>query len=180
MFAPTGIGVLYGKKEILNAMPPYQGGGEMIKEVSFEGSTYADLPYKFEAGTPNIAGAIGLGVAVDYLHSSNKKVLQKQEELLLHYAESELSKIKGIQFYGVAENKVPVISFLIEDLHPYDVGTLLDKMGIAVRTGHHCTQPLMNRFCIPGTIRVSFAFYNTLEEIDLFIIALKRAIEILK
>lgn len=180
MFAPTGIGILYGKKEVLDAMPPYQGGGEMIKDVAFEGSTYADLPYKFEAGTPNIEGAIGLGAAVDYLNALDRKELQEHENSLLSYAMNELSKIDGIQFYGVAKNKASVISFLVDGLHPYDIGTLLDKMGIAVRTGHHCTQPLMNRFCIPGTVRASFAFYNTIEEIDLFIIALNRAIEILK
>jgi len=180
MFAPTGIGILYGKKELLSEMPPYQGGGEMIKEVSFEGSTYADLPYKFEAGTPNISGAIGLGAAIDYLNTLDKKAAQAHEQSLLEYAYNELKKIEGIQFYGVAEEKVSVISFLIEGVHPFDIGTLIDKMGIAVRTGHHCTQPLMNRYCIPGTIRVSFTFYNTKEEIDLFITALKRAIEIVK
>jgi len=180
MFAPTGIGVLYGKKEILDAMPPYQGGGEMIKEVKFEGSSYADLPYKFEAGTPNIEGAIGLGAAIDYLNSLDRKMLYNYEESLMHYATNELSKIDGIKFYGQAEKKISVISFLVEGLHPFDIGTLLDKMGIAVRTGHHCTQPLMDRFCIPGTVRASLAFYNTKEEIDLFIDALKRAINILK
>jgi cysteine desulfurase/selenocysteine lyase len=180
MFAPTGIGVLYGKKEVLNAMPPYQGGGEMIKEVRFEGSTYAELPYKFEAGTPNISGAIGLGAAIDYINSFDREILKKHEDVLLEYAKKELEGVKGIQFYGTAKNKASVISFLIDGIHPFDIGTLIDKMGIAVRTGHHCTQPLMDRYCIPGTVRVSFAFYNTKEEIDLFIIALKRAIEILK
>lgn len=180
MFAPTGIGILYGKQDVLNSMPPYQGGGEMIKEVSFEGSTYADLPYKFEAGTPNIAGAVGLGAAVDYLDSLDRNALHKHEQELLDYATDELKNIEGIIFYGEAKEKASVISFLVDGIHPFDIGTLLDKMGIAVRTGHHCTQPLMNRFCIPGTVRASFAFYNTKEEIDLFIIALKRAIEILK
>lgn len=180
MFAPTGIGILYGKKEVLDEMPPYQGGGEMIKEVRFEGSTYADLPYKFEAGTPNISGAIGLGAAIDYLNTLDKNAAQEHEQELLEYAFAELKKIAGIRFYGEAREKVSVISFLIEGIHPFDIGTLIDKMGIAVRTGHHCTQPLMNRYCIPGTIRVSFTFYNTKEEIDLFIIALKRAIEIVK
>lgn len=180
MFAPTGIGVLYGKKEVLEAMNPYQGGGEMIKEVSFEGSSYADIPYKFEAGTPNISGAIGVGAAIDYLHSLDRDEIVIHEKALLEYATKELSKINGIQFYGTSPNKAPVISFLVDGIHPFDIGTLIDKMGIAVRTGHHCTQPLMNRFCIPGTVRASFTFYNTIEEIDLFIIALKRAIEILK
>lgn len=180
MFAPTGIGVLFGKKEILEAMNPYQGGGEMIKEVSFEGSSYADIPYKFEAGTPNISGAIGLGAAIDYLHSLDRDAIIHHEDALLEYATHELSKVNGIQFYGTSPNKASVISFLIDGIHPFDIGTLIDKMGIAVRTGHHCTQPLMNRFCIPGTVRASFTFYNTVEEVDLFIIALKRAIEILK
>ena len=180
MFAPTGIGILYGKEEWLEKLPPYQGGGEMIKEVRFEGSTYADLPYKFEAGTPNISGAIGLGAAIDYLNTLDKEAAQTHEQALLEYAYAELKKIDGIQFYGEASEKVSVISFLIDGIHPFDIGTLIDKMGIAVRTGHHCTQPLMNRYCIPGTIRVSFTFYNTKEEIDLFIIALKRAIEIVK
>ncbi len=179
MFAPTGIGILYGKKDILESMPPYQGGGEMIKEVSFEGSTYADLPYKFEAGTPNIEGAIGLGAAIDYLNNLDRNSLREYEQDLLAYANDALKNIKGIKFYGVAENKASVISFLVDEIHPFDLGTLLDKMGIAVRTGHHCTQPLMNRFCIPGTVRASFTFYNTKKEIDLFIIALKRAINIL-
>ena len=180
MFAPTGIGVLYGKKDILESMPPYQGGGEMIKEVSFEGSTYADLPYKFEAGTPNIEGAIGLGAAIDYLNGLDRKSLQEYEQDLLEYATNELKAIEGIKFYGSAENKAAVISFLVDGIHPFDLGTLMDKMGIAVRTGHHCTQPLMDRFCIPGTVRASLTFYNTKKEIDLFIIALKRAINILK
>jgi cysteine desulfurase/selenocysteine lyase len=180
MFAPTGIGILYGKKELLEAMPPYQGGGEMIKEVRFDGTTYADLPYKFEAGTPNIEGAIGLGVAVDYLNSFDRSLLMEYENELLVYATDQLNEIEGIQIYGQAKSKASVISFLIEGLHPYDIGTLLDKMGFALRTGHHCTQPLMDRFCIPGTVRASFTFYNTKEEIDLFIIALKRAINILK
>jgi len=180
MFAPTGIGVLYAKTEILDSMPPYQGGGEMIKEVRFESSTYADLPYKFEAGTPNIEGAIGLGAAIDYLNSFDRKQLLAYENELLTYATEQLDQLDGIQFYGQAKNKASVISFLIEGIHPYDIGTLLDKMGIAVRTGHHCTQPLMDRFCIPGTVRASFTFYNTKEEIDLFISALNRAIKILK
>ena len=180
MFAPTGIGVLYGKKEILEDMPPYQGGGEMIKEVRFDGTSYADLPYKFEAGTPHIEGAIGLGVAIDYLNSFDRTALMEYENELLDYATDQLKAIEGLQIYGQAKSKASVISFLIEGIHPYDIGTLLDKMGFALRTGHHCTQPLMDRFCIPGTVRASFTFYNTKEEIDLFIIALKRAINILK
>lgn len=180
LFGPTGIGVLYGKEEILNQMPPYQGGGDMIKEVKLEQSTYNTLPHKFEAGTPNIAGGIGLGTAFEFLKSLDMDKVHKHEQELLEYATSALKKIEGIQFYGQAKEKTSVISFLIEGLHPYDVGTLLDKMGIAVRTGHHCTQPIMDQFCIPGTIRVSFALYNTKEEIDLFIRALERIIPMLK
>jgi len=180
LFGPTGIGVLYGKEEILNQMPPYQGGGDMIKEVKLEQSTYNTLPHKFEAGTPNIAGGIGLGTAFEFLNSLDMDKVHKHEQELLEYATSALKKIEGIQFYGQAKEKTSVISFLIEGLHPYDVGTLLDKMGIAVRTGHHCTQPIMDQFCIPGTIRVSFALYNTKEEIDVFIRALERIIPMLK
>ncbi|RFC53588.1 aminotransferase class V-fold PLP-dependent enzyme [Brumimicrobium aurantiacum] len=180
LFGPTGIGVLYGKEEILNSMPPYQGGGDMIKEVTLEKTTYNELPHKFEAGTPNIAGGIGLGAAFEFLNSLDMEAVLQHEQELLDYATEALSKIEGIQFYGRAKNKTSVISFLIEGTHPYDVGTLLDKMGIAVRTGHHCTQPIMDQFCIPGTIRASFAFYNTKEEIDIFIKALERIIPMLK
>ena len=180
LFGPTGIGVLYGKEEILNQMPPYQGGGDMIKEVKLEQSTYNTLPHKFEAGTPNIAGGIGVGTAFEFLNSLDMDKVHKHEQELLEYATSALKKIEGIQFYGQAKEKTSVISFLIEGLHPFDVGTLLDKMGIAVRTGHHCTQPIMDQFCIPGTIRVSFALYNTKEEIDVFIRALERIIPMLK
>lgn len=180
MFGPTGIGVLYGKEELLNQMPPYQGGGDMIKEVKLEKSTYNTLPHKFEAGTPNIAGGIGLGTAFEFLNSLDMDEVEKYEQELLEYATSKLEKIEGIQFYGQAQKKSSVISFLIEGLHPYDVGTLLDKMGIAVRTGHHCTQPVMDQFCIPGTIRASFVLYNTKEEIDVFIAALERIIPMLK
>lgn len=180
LFGPTGIGVLYGKEELLNQMPPYQGGGDMIKEVTLEKSTYNTLPHKFEAGTPNIAGGIGLGAAFEFLNSLDMQKVVEHEQELLDYATSKLEKIEGIQFYGQAKEKTSVISFLIEGLHPYDVGTLLDKMGIAVRTGHHCTQPVMDQFCIPGTIRASFALYNTKEEIDTFIAALERIIPMLK
>lgn len=180
LFGPTGIGVLYGKEALLNEMPPYQGGGDMIKEVTLEKTTYNELPHKFEAGTPNIAGGIGLGTAFEFINSLNMDEVVAHEQELLNYATQELSKIEGIKFYGEAEHKTSVISFLIEGLHPYDVGTLLDKMGIAVRTGHHCTQPIMDQFCIPGTIRASFALYNTIEEVDVFIKALKRIIPILK
>ena len=180
LFGPTGIGVLYGKEDILNQMPPYQGGGDMIKDVSFEKTTYNVLPHKFEAGTPNIAGGIGLGTAFEFLNSLDMKEVLKHEQELLDYATSELKKIEGMKFYGEAKEKTSVISFLIVGLHPFDVGTLLDKMGVAVRTGHHCTQPIMKQFNIPGTIRASFALYNTKEEVDVFIAALNRIIPILK
>ena len=179
VFGPTGVGVLYGKKDILNAMPPYQGGGDMIAKVTFEKTTYNELPHKFEAGTPNIAGGICLGTAFKFLNSLDMDAIHQHEQELLEYAESELKKIEGIRFIGTAANKTSVISFIVEGTHPFDVGTLLDKQGIAVRTGHHCTQPLMDIFKIPGTIRASFAFYNTKEEIDVFIHALKRSINML-
>ncbi len=180
LFGPTGVGVLYGKEAMLNSMPPYQGGGDMIKEVTLEKTTYNSLPHKFEAGTPHIAGGIALGTAFEYLKSLDMEAVQQHEKELLDYATEQLKDIEGIQFYGEADHKVSVISFLIEGTHPYDVGTLLDKMGIAVRTGHHCTQPIMDFFKIPGTIRASFAFYNTKEEVDAFISALKRAVNLLK
>ena len=173
---PTGTGILYGKEAWLNKLPPYQGGGEMIKEVTFEKTTYAELPHKFEAGTPNIAGGIVLGTAVDYMNSVGFDNIQKQEMELLTYATEQLLAIEGLKIYGTAENKTSVISFNIDGIHPYDIGTIVDKLGIAVRTGHHCAQPIMSFFEIPGTIRASFAFYNTKEEIDSFVVALKRAI----
>nr|WP_314866029.1 cysteine desulfurase [uncultured Flavobacterium sp.] len=172
---PTGTGILYGKEAWLNQLPPYQGGGEMIKEVTFEKTTYADLPHKFEAGTPNIAGGIVLGTAVDYLNSIGFENIQKQELELLAYATEQLSAIEGLKIYGTAEDKTSVISFNIDGIHPYDIGTIVDKLGIAVRTGHHCAQPIMNFFEIPGTIRASFAFYNTKEEIDIMVEAVKKA-----
>lgn len=180
VFGPTGVGILYGKEEILNQMPPYQGGGDMIESVSFEKTTYNVLPHKFEAGTPHIAGGIALGEAFKYLDNLDMDGLQKHENELLSYATSKLKEIEGIKFYGQAKEKASVISFLVEGTHPYDVGTLLDKMGIAVRTGHHCTQPIMDFYKIPGTIRASFAFYNTKEEVDIMISALKRAVTMLK
>ena len=180
MFAPTGIGVLYGKRELLIDMPPYKGGGDMIDRVSFEKTTYAELPFKFEAGTPNIAGAIGMGAAIDYLDKFKWKDIIEYEDELLRYVTEELLKIDGLRIYGTTDKKIPVISFLVDNIHPYDIGTLLDQMGIAVRTGHHCTQPLMDRFCIPGTVRVSLSFYNTKEEIDVFINALNKVLKMLK
>lgn len=172
---PTGTGILYGKEKWLNLLPPYQGGGEMIKEVTFEKTTYACLPHKFEAGTPNIAGGIVLGVAIDYLNKIGFDNIAAYEHELLNYATEELSKLEGIEFYGTAKEKTSVISFNFKGLHPYDVGAIIDKMGIAVRTGHHCAQPIMKFYNIPGTIRASFAFYNTKEEIDAMIAALKKA-----
>ena len=166
IFGPTGVGVLYGKSEYLNDMPPYQGGGDMIKEVTFEKTTYNCLPHKFEAGTPNIVGGIGLGVAVDYMQEVGIDLIHKREEELLAYATEKIVKVEGVRIIGEAERKASVLSFVIDGLHPFDIGTLLDQLGIAVRTGHHCTQPLMSFFEIPGTIRASFAFYNTKEEVD--------------
>lgn len=175
MCGPTGVGILYGKEAWLNKLPPYQGGGEMIKEVTFEKTTYADLPHKFEAGTPDIAGGIVLGTAVDYMNSIGFDNIQQQELELLDYATKRLLEIEGLKIYGTAKEKTSVVSFNIEGIHPYDIGTIVDKLGIAVRTGHHCAQPIMNFFDIPGTIRASFAFYNTKEEIDLMVEAVKKA-----
>jgi cysteine desulfurase / selenocysteine lyase len=175
MCGPTGTGILYGKESWLNRLPPYQGGGEMIKEVTFSKTTYADLPHKFEAGTPNIAGGIVLGTAIDYLNGIGFDNIAQYEKELLDYATQELSGIEGLQIFGNTKAKTSVISFNITGLHPYDVGTIIDKNGIAVRTGHHCAQPIMDFFCIPGTIRASFAFYNTKEEIDAMVEAVKKA-----
>lgn len=172
---PTGTGILFGKEAWLNRLPPYQGGGEMIKEVTFEKTTYAELPHKFEAGTPNIAGGIALGTAVDYMNKIGFDNIQEQEMDLLDYGTKRLLEIEGLKIYGTAKDKTAVISFNIEGIHPYDIGTIIDKLGIAVRTGHHCAQPIMDFFDIPGTIRASFAFYNTREEIDIFVEGIKRA-----
>ena len=172
---PTGVGILYGKEAWLNKLPPYQGGGEMIKEVTFEKTTYAELPHKFEAGTPDIAGGIVLGTAVDYMNSIGFDNIQQQELELLDYATKRLLEIEGLKIYGTAKEKTSVVSFNIEGIHPYDIGTIIDKLGIAVRTGHHCAQPIMDFFKIPGTIRASFAFYNTKEEIDVMVEAIKKA-----
>ena len=172
---PTGIGMLYGKEKWLKKLPPYQGGGEMIAEVSFEKTTYADLPFKFEAGTPNICGGIAFGAALDYMNSIGFDNIAAHENELLKYATQELLKIEGIKIYGPTTNKTSVISFNLEGIHPYDIGSILDKMGIAVRTGHHCTQPIMDFYKIPGTVRASFAFYNTLQEVDVLVNAVKKA-----
>jgi cysteine desulfurase/selenocysteine lyase len=179
MCGPTGTGILYGKEAWLNKLPPYQGGGEMIKEVTFEKTTYADLPHKFEAGTPNIAGGIVLGTAVDYMNAVGFDNIQQQEDELVAYGTQRLLEIEGLKIYGTAKEKTSVISFNVGEIHPYDIGTIVDKLGIAVRTGHHCTQPIMDFFKIPGTIRASFSFYNTKEEIDLMIEAVKKAQQML-
>jgi cysteine desulfurase/selenocysteine lyase len=175
MYGPTGVGILYGKEKWLNEMPPYQGGGEMIKTVTFEKSTYNVLPFKFEAGTPNITEAIGLTAAIEYINNIGLDVIREREQQLISYALSELSAIDELRFIGEAEERAASISFLIGNTHPFDVGELLDKQGIAVRTGHHCTEPLMNIFKIPGTVRASFAFYNTEEEIDRLVKGVKKA-----
>ncbi|WP_291921349.1 cysteine desulfurase [Chitinophaga sp.] len=175
IYAPTGTGVLYGKKEWLNKLPPYQGGGDMIKTVTFEKTIYNELPYKFEAGTPNIAGAIALGTAIEYLQQVGIEKIQQREEELMTYAMQELRKIDGIRFIGDAAHRSGAISFLVHNIHPFDMGELLDQQGIAVRTGHHCTEPLMDLFKIPGTVRASLSFYNTREEIDKLVAGIKRA-----
>ncbi|MDA8769191.1 cysteine desulfurase [Winogradskyella sp.] len=173
---PTGVGMLYGKQEWLKKLPPYQGGGEMIAEVSFEKTTYADLPHKFEAGTPNICGGIAFGAALDYMNAIGFDTIASYENELLEYATAQLQQIESLKIYGTAKEKTSVVSFNVGNIHPYDIGTILDKMGIAVRTGHHCAQPIMNFYQIPGTVRASLMFYNTKKEIDLFIIALKKAV----
>ena len=177
---PTGVGFLYGKEELLNQLPPYQGGGEMIAEVTFEKTTYADLPHKFEAGTPNIAGGIAFGAALDYMNGIGFEEIAAYEEELLAYGTKELKAVDGVVIYGEATHKTAVISFNVKGLHPYDVGSILDKLGIAVRTGHHCAQPIMDFYQIPGTVRASFSFYNTFEEIDRMVTALQRAIKMLQ
>ena len=166
MFAPTGIGALYGKQALLEDMPPWQGGGDMILSVSFDHTQYNELPYKFEAGTPHIAGAIGLGAAIDYMHSIGVEKLAKHEHDLLDYATDKLSNMAGVRLIGTAQHKASVLSFLIEGVHPHDVGTIFDQQGVAIRTGHHCAQPVMQFFGIPATARASFAFYNTMDEVD--------------
>ncbi|WP_299115884.1 aminotransferase class V-fold PLP-dependent enzyme [uncultured Winogradskyella sp.] len=176
---PTGVGMLYGKEEWLKKLPPYQGGGEMIAEVSFEKTTYADLPHKFEAGTPNVCGGIAFGAALDYMNAIGFDVIASYENKLLVYATEQMLQIDDLKIYGTAKEKTSVISFNVGNIHPYDIGTILDKMGIAVRTGHHCAQPIMDFYQIPGTIRASFMFYNTKEEIDTFITALKKAVMML-
>jgi cysteine desulfurase/selenocysteine lyase len=175
MCGPTGVGLLYGKADWLNKLPPYQGGGEMIDQVTFEKTTYAGLPHKFEAGTPNISGGIAFGAAVDYINGIGFEAIAMYEHELLEYATARLLEIDGLKIYGTAKEKTSVISFNIAGIHPYDIGTILDKMGIAVRTGHHCAQPIMNYYNIPGTVRASFAFYNTKQEIDTLVSSVKTA-----
>ncbi|MDA0793386.1 MAG: cysteine desulfurase [Bacteroidetes bacterium] len=177
---PTGVGMLYGKESLLNKLPPYQGGGEMIATVTFEKTTYANLPHKFEAGTPNIAGGIAFGAALDYMNSIGFEVIATYEAELLDYATKELIQIPGLKIYGEAPEKTAVISFNVGKIHPYDIGSILDQMGIAVRTGHHCAQPIMDFYQIPGTVRASFAFYNTKQEIDRLVIGVRKAVEMLQ
>ncbi|WFO18170.1 cysteine desulfurase [Cellulophaga baltica 4] len=172
---PTGAGVLYGKEEWLNKLPPYQGGGEMIAEVTFEKTTYADLPHKFEAGTPNICGGIAMGAGLDYMNAIGFDEIAAYEHELLEYATEELLAIDGLKIYGTAKEKTAVISFNVGEIHPYDIGSILDKLGVAVRTGHHCAQPIMDFYKIPGTVRASFSFYNTKEEVDVLVAAVKKA-----
>jgi len=179
MYGPTGVGVLYGKEDLLNKMPPYQGGGDMIKDVTFEKTTYSDLPFKFEAGTPNIEGGVTLAFAIDYINSIGLDKIAQYEHELLAYATKQLEAIEGLKIIGKAKEKSGVISFIVDQIHPYDIGVILDKLGIAVRTGHHCTQPLMAKYNIPGTVRASFGLYNTKEEIDILVEGVKRAITML-
>ncbi len=180
MYGPTGTGILYGKEKWLNAMPPYEGGGDMIKQVTFAKTTYNELPFKFEAGTPDISGAIALGTAADYIRNIGLENIQQAEEELIGYAYDRLSAIEGLRFIGDASQRAGAISFLVNDIHPFDMGELLDKQSIAVRTGHHCTQPLMDLFGIPGTVRASFAFYNTREEVDLLVKGIEKAKKMLQ
>ncbi|HUI65084.1 MAG TPA: aminotransferase class V-fold PLP-dependent enzyme, partial [Bacteroidota bacterium] len=179
MFGPTGVGILYGKTDLLEAMPPYQGGGDMIKSVTFEKTIYNDLPHKFEAGTPNIAGGIGLGAAIDYINKLDMDAVSAVEHELLEYATSALLAIPRVHIIGTARHKAAVISFTIDGIHPHDIGTILDREGIAIRTGHHCAQPLMQRFGLPATARASFAFYNTKEEVDALVRGVHKVIEVL-
>ena len=179
MFGPTGVGILFGRKKLLSAMPPYQSGGDMIKSVSFEKTIYNDLPYKFEAGTPNIAGALGLGAAIEYIYKLDLNAIGEYEHQLLVYATEKLQEIPGVRIIGTAKEKAAVISFVIDGIHPHDIGTILDTEGIAIRTGHNCAQPVMHRFGIPATARASFAFYNTSDEIDLLVKGIYKVKEIL-
>ena len=175
LFGPTGVGALYGKRELLEAMPPYQGGGEMIESVSFAGTTYNQLPYKFEAGTPNIAGVIGFGAAIDYLNVLDRAGAARHEHALLEYARGKAQKVSGLRLIGTADHKVSVLSFVLDGIHPADLGTLLDQQGVAVRTGNHCAQPIMDQYGIPGTVRASFSFYNNFDDVDRLFAAIEKA-----
>jgi cysteine desulfurase/selenocysteine lyase len=177
---PTGVGMLYGKEEWLRKLPPYQGGGEMIAEVTFEKTTYADLPHKFEAGTPNICGGIAFGAALDYMNAIGLETIAAYEHELLNYATTKLLAIEGLKIYGTSKYKTSVISFNVDSIHPYDIGSILDKLGIAVRTGHHCAQPIMDFYKIPGTVRASFSFYNTFDEVDVLVAGVQRAVNMLR
>ena len=179
MYGPMGVGVMYGREELLNEMPPYQGGGEMIENVTFERTTYNALPFKFEAGTPSVGDVIGLGEAISFMQEVGVETIAAYEDDLLRYATAQLLQLPGMRLFGTAPHKTSVLSFLVGDAHPYDVGTLLDQLGIAVRTGHHCTQPIMDRYGIPGTVRASFAVYNTKEEVEAFLKALERVMPLL-
>ena len=180
MYAPTGIGVLYGKKILLDDMVPYQGGGDMIKSVTFEKTIYNDVPNKFEAGTPNISGAIGLGIAIDYINDIGIENIAEHEAKLLEYATEKINKIEGVKIIGNAKNKASVLSFVINEIHPHDIGTIMDSQGVAIRAGNHCTQPIMDFYSIPATARASFSMYNTKEDVDKLIISIKKAIEVFK
>jgi cysteine desulfurase/selenocysteine lyase len=180
LFGPTGIGILYGKKEHLDAMPPYQGGGDMIRSVTFEKTTYNVTPYRFEAGTPNIAGAIGLGAAIDYVSGLGLAAIEAYEREVFAYASEALASVPGIRIIGTAGRRASVLSFVMEGIHPHDIGTILDQEGIAVRTGHHCAQPVVERFGVPATARASFALYNTREEADALVRGLERVREVLR
>lgn len=180
MYGPMGVGVMYGREEMLNGLPPYQGGGEMISEVSFDRTTYNELPFKFEAGTPSVGDVIGLGKAIEFMEQVGVETIAAHEADLLAYATEWLLQLEGVRLYGNAREKASVVSFLVGESHPYDVGTLLDQMGVAVRTGHHCTQPVMDRYGIPGTVRASFAIYNTRADVDALIVALQRVIPMLQ
>lgn len=179
MYAPMGVGVMFGRQEMLDELPPYQGGGEMIEEVTFERTTYNHLPFKFEAGTPSVGDVLGLGCAIDFMQQVGIDTIAAHEADLLHYATARIREIPGVRLFGTAPEKAAVLSFLVGEAHPYDVGTLVDQLGVAVRTGHHCTQPVMDRYGIPGTVRASFAVYNTRDEIDAFIAALEKVLPLL-
>jgi len=178
LFGPTGVGILYGKEELLQSMPPYQGGGDMIASVTFEKTLYNDLPYKFEAGTPNIGGVIGFGESLKYIEALGLKNIGHYESELMDYAKKQLTQVSGIRFIGTAKEKGPVISFVLGDIHPHDIGTLLDQEGVAIRTGHHCTQPVMKRFGVPATARASFSIYNTKEDVDQLVEGLKKVVKV--